>query len=88
MGAICRPTANTNYLRGPVHLSAPLIAKLLADEYWFGNKPPSWPGAPTSNDAKKAVNDASSGCDGLLRIFGSRRSWPKSWPVAKDVADA
>ena len=32
----------------------PLIARVLADEYWFGNKPPSWPGAPTSKDAKKA----------------------------------
>ena len=32
----------------------PLIARLLADEYWFGNNPPGWPGAPTADDAKKA----------------------------------
>ena len=32
----------------------PLIARVLADEFWFGNKPPGWPGAPTANDAKKA----------------------------------
>jgi hypothetical protein len=31
----------------------PLIAHLLADEYWFANKPPSWPDAPTANAAKK-----------------------------------
>ena len=32
----------------------PLIARVLADEFWFGNRPPGWPGAPSSNNAKKA----------------------------------
>ena len=30
----------------------PLIARVLADEHWFGNKPPGWPGAPSFRDAK------------------------------------
>jgi len=30
-----------------------LIARVLAGEFWFGNKPPSWPGALTAEDAKK-----------------------------------
>jgi hypothetical protein len=32
----------------------PLIAIVLADELYYGDGPPIWPGAPTSNDAKKA----------------------------------
>ncbi len=32
----------------------PLIARVLADEFWLGNRPPGWPGAPTADDAKKA----------------------------------
>ena len=35
-------------------LAPPLIARVLADEQYYGDGPPTWPGAPTSNDAKKA----------------------------------
>ena len=35
-------------------LVPPLIARVLADEQYYGDGPPTWPGAPTSNDAKKA----------------------------------
>jgi hypothetical protein len=32
----------------------PLIARALTDEDYYGNSAPTWPGAPTSKDAKKA----------------------------------
>jgi hypothetical protein len=36
------------------HAVPSLIARTLADEDYFGDGPPTWPGAPTSKDAKKA----------------------------------
>ena len=60
MGAI--PKADRQcQLSAPAAQVRPLIAELLADEYWFGNGPPGWPDAPTADAAKKARIRASSG---------------------------
>jgi hypothetical protein len=55
----------------------PLIAHLLADEYWFGNKPPSWPDAPTTEAAKKA----------RIRRIKRLRRFARQFPEAKKLAN-
>ena len=54
----------------------PLIARALADEFWFGNKPPGWPGAPTAADAKKARK----------RYIKRLRRFTPDFPEAKKLA--
>lgn len=54
----------------------PLIARVLADEFWFGNKPPGWPGAPTAADAKKARK----------RYIKRLRRFTPDFPEAKKLA--
>jgi hypothetical protein len=54
MGAIPRADRHCQLSARAGAQIRPLIARLLADAHWFGNKPPSWPGAPTADDAKKA----------------------------------
>ena len=48
-----RPEAG---MRDHLHqtLVSPLIARVLADEAYYGDGAPTWPGAPTSKDAKEA----------------------------------
>ena len=74
-----RPTADANYLRRPSQVR-PLIARLLADEYWFGNNPPGWPGAPTADDAKKARKR----CIKRLKRFSPQ--FPEAAKLAKILA--
>ena len=54
----------------------PLIGRVLADEFWFGNKPPGWPGAPTAADAKKARK----------RYIKRLRRFTPDFPEAKKLA--
>ena len=54
MGAIPRADRQCQFSAPAGAQVRPLIARLLADDYWFGNKPPSWPNAPTVEDAKRA----------------------------------
>ena len=54
MGAIPKADRQRQLSARASALVRPLIAELLADEYWFGNKPPNWPAAPTAEAAKKA----------------------------------
>jgi hypothetical protein len=54
----------------------PLIARVLADDD-YGDNPPTWPGAPTSKDAKKA-----------RRSYVKRlRRFSSEFPEAKKLAD-
>ena len=54
MGAIPKADRQRQLSARASALVRPLIAELLADEYWFGNGPPNWPDAPTAEAAKKA----------------------------------
>ena len=61
-------------------LVPPLIAMVLADEQYYGDGAPTWPGAPTSNDAKKARKR----CIKRLRRFASQFS--EAAKLAKTLA--
>ena len=67
-------------LSAPAAQVRPLIARLLADEYWFGNNPPGWPGAPTADDAKKARKR----CIKRLKRFSPQ--FPEAAKLAKILA--
>jgi hypothetical protein len=54
----------------------PLIARVLRNESYFGNGPPRWPGAPTSNDAQKS-----------RKMYIKRlRRFSSEFPEAKELA--
>jgi hypothetical protein len=58
----------------------PLIARALADEDYYGDGPPTWPGAPTSNDAKKARRSY------VKRLRRFARQFPEAKKLAKILA--
>ena len=87
MGAI--PKADRRQLSARAGVQVPpLIARVLADEQLYGDGAPTWPGAPTSNNAKRTRKRYIK----RLRRFSPQlpkpRSSPKSWPVANAVTDA
>jgi hypothetical protein len=55
----------------------PLIARALADEDYYGDGAPTWPGAPTSKDAKKARRSY------IKRL----RRFARQFPEANKLAD-
>jgi len=54
MGAIPKANRQCELSARAARAVPPLIARTLADEDYYGDGAPTWPGAPTSNDAKKA----------------------------------
>jgi hypothetical protein len=58
----------------------PLIARALTDEDYFGDGPPTWPAAPTSNNAKKARRSY------VKRLRRFARQFPEAKKLAKILA--
>ena len=56
---------------------SPLIAKIFTNEDYYGDGPPTWPGAPTSTDAKRARRSY------IKRL----RRFARQFPEAKNLAD-
>jgi hypothetical protein len=55
----------------------PLVARVLVDEGYFGDGPPTWPGAPTSKDAKNTRK----------RYIKRLRHFAPEFPDAEELAN-